>query len=61
MQRAVKRCRNDDSMIQKRLEKHSEECQFYQYSNTIKVDATGKINVYKAVHSIIRNQQNLDL
>mgnify|MGYP001793856972 CR=1 FL=1 len=55
LQRAAKRCRSDDSMIQQRLEKHALESKFLQYMDTIKVDVDAKTDndVYEAVRLII--------
>ena len=55
LQRAVKRGRSDDSIIQQRLEKHASESKFFQYMDTIKVDVDVMTDndVYEAVKSII--------
>ena len=59
LQRAAKRRRSDDSMIQQRLEKHALESEFLQHINTIKVDVSAKtdIVVYEIIKSIIETTQ----
>ena len=54
-QRAAKRRRSDDSMIQRRLKKHASESKFFQFMDTIKVDVSAKTDtdIYEAVKSII--------